>query len=266
MAATLCSGSAGSLSKSRNSRMLNLASLVFGGRIPEKTARMTLHNKLMDIYRSLDERFGDLHWWPADDPFEVMAGAILTQNTSWANVEKALSKLKVRNVLCPDGIMGLTNEQLAELIRPSGYYNLKAERLRSFTRFFIDAYSGSVERMRSETLTVLRPQLLGVRGVGRETADSILLYACEKPIFVIDAYTRRLLLRHGIISGTPDYESMQSVFMNNLPHKTDFFKQFHALIVNNCKVFCKKTPDCRDCPLAETDRLHKRKERCNAME
>lgn len=242
------------------------ASPGLGGKIPEKTTRMTLHNKLMDIYRSLDERFGDLHWWPADDPFEVMAGAILTQNTAWANVEKALSNLKARNVLNPDGIMGLTHEQLARLIRPSGYYNLKAERLKSFTGFFIEDHGGSVERMRSETLAVLRPQLLGVRGVGRETADSILLYACEKPIFVIDAYTRRLLVRHGIIAGTPDYASMQSIFMDNLPHETELFKQYHALIVQACKVFCKKRPDCQDCPLTGTDCHYTSNGGCNAME
>jgi len=212
---------------------------------------INIRNELLVIYERLEERFGDLHWWPADNPFEVMVGAVLTQNTAWANVEKALAALRENGLLLPKAISKIKPGDLALLIRPSGYYNLKAARLKALVRFFMESYAGSVEEMQKEALPILRNKLLGVWGVGRETADSILLYACEKPIFVIDAYTKRLLFRHRLITEKSSYEGMQALFMDNLPHEVPLFKQYHALIVNTAKHFCRKTPNCSSCPLGE---------------
>lgn len=204
---------------------------------------------LFDIYNRLNGYFGDLHWWPADDPFEVMVGAILTQNTAWTNVEKALDALKKNRLLAPYALLDLPEDRLAELLRPAGYYHLKAARLRALVRFFTDNYAGRVENMQKESVPVLRTKLLDVWGVGMETADSIALYACEKPLFVIDAYTRRLLSRHGFEQEKSSYAALQGLFMDNLPHDAPFFKQYHALIVNTAKRFCRKTPHCSGCPL-----------------
>ncbi|MHB8828823.1 MAG: hypothetical protein ACYC6Q_04740 [Syntrophales bacterium] len=210
---------------------------------------MNLRNELLVIYERLEERFGDLHWWPAANPFEVMVGAVLTQNTAWTNVEKAIAALRDNGLLLPNEISRMKPEALAILVRPSGYYNLKTARLKALVRFFMESYAGSFEEMQKEALPVLRDKLLGVWGVGRETADSILLYACEKPIFVIDAYTKRILSRHRLIPETLSYEGMQALFMDNLPHEVPLFKQYHALIVNTAKIFCRKNPICSSCPL-----------------
>ena len=210
---------------------------------------MNLRNELFEIYAKMNSHFGDLNWWPADEPFEVMVGAILTQNTAWTNVEKAIAALKKRCLLNPGAILRIPEEELADLIRPSGYYRLKASRLKSYVRFFTENYFGNVEMMRKESLCVLREKLLGVWGFGRETADSILLYACEKPIFVIDAYTKRILCRHNLITKNLTYEGIQNLFMENLPHELSLFNQYHALIVNTGKIFCRKNPDCAGCPL-----------------
>lgn len=211
--------------------------------------RVKLRNELVEIYERMEGHFGDLHWWPADDPFEVMVGAILTQNTAWTNVEKAIATLREKGLLQPDRILRIRAEELAELIRPSGYYHLKTARLKAFVRFFAECYSGSVEEMQKEALPVLRDKLLGVWGVGRETADSILLYACAKPAFVIDTYTRRILLRHQLITEKLEYEGIQALFTEALPHEVSLFKQYHALIVNTGKNFCRKKPLCNNCPL-----------------
>lgn len=212
-------------------------------------SRMNLRNELLEIYEKMDRHFGDLKWWPADGPFEVMVGAILTQNAAWANVEKAIAALKKRNLLNPESILGISDEYLADLIRPSGYYRLKASRLKSFVRFFTENYFGNVKIMQKEDLWALRERLLGVWGIGRETADSILLYACEKPVFVVDTYTKRILYRHGLITKDLTYEAVQYLFMQNLPHDRSLFNQYHALLVNTGKHFCRKNPDCAGCPL-----------------
>lgn len=204
---------------------------------------------LLEIYDRLNAHFGDLHWWPADDPFEVMVGAILTQNTAWTNVEKALAALKKNGFLAPEALRNIPEDTLAELIRPAGYYHLKAARLKAFIQFFMDSYSGRVEKMHQEEGPVLRAKLLGVWGVGKETADSIVLYACDKPLFVIDAYTRRVFSRHQFARENMDYDELQGLFMDHLPHDTSFYKQYHALIVNTAKHFCRKTPLCDGCPL-----------------
>jgi endonuclease-3 related protein len=211
---------------------------------------MGRREELIEIYERLNGHFGDLHWWPANDPFEVMVGAILTQNTAWTNVEKAIQALRERQLLSPAALFFIPEDELARIIRPSGYYHLKAGRLKAFVRFMITEYSGNVETMKVEDISKLRDKLIGVKGIGPETADSILLYACQKPIFVCDAYTKRIFLRHGIIGDDADYDAIQALFMDNLPLDVKIFNQFHAMIVNTGKTFCRKVPKCAECPLS----------------
>jgi endonuclease III related protein len=211
---------------------------------------MNRRDELLNIYEILNGYFGDLRWWPADEPFEVMVGAILTQNTAWVNVEKAIKALRERRLLTPAALLHIPEDELAWVIRSSGYYHLKAGRLKSFVRFFMEEYSGSIAAMKVEQISTLRDKLLNVRGVGPETADSILLYACKKPIFVCDAYTRRILLRHGMIGDDAGYHAIQALFMDHLQPDVSLFGQFHALIVNTGKIYCRKAPQCAACPLA----------------
>lgn len=204
---------------------------------------------LMNIYRKLYKAYGPRHWWPGETPFEVMVGAILTQNTSWRNVEKAIQKLKNKGVLNAEGIHQLRKSQLAPLIRSSGYYRIKAERLKAFVDFLFENYDGNINRMRKEGLKTLRAKLLKVNGIGPETADSILLYGLKKPIFVVDAYTKRILSRHGMISESASYGEIQRLFMNHLPHNKRIFNEYHALLVHLGKTLCKKVPRCDICPI-----------------
>ncbi len=204
---------------------------------------------LMDIYQRLYRTYGPMHWWPGETPFEVMVGAILTQNTSWRNVEKAIQKLKARKVLHVRGIHRLKRSQLASLIRSSGYFRIKADRLKSFVNFLLENYGESFGKMRKERLNILRQGLLGIKGIGPETADSILLYGFSKPIFVVDAYTKRILSRHGILSERSSYEEVQRLFMDHLPKNERLFNEYHALLVHLGKTLCKKTPRCDVCPL-----------------
>jgi endonuclease-3 related protein len=211
---------------------------------------MACREDLLRIYELLNGHFGDLHWWPADDPFEVMVGAILTQNTAWTNVEKAVRRLRERDLLYPAAIDAIGMETLAEVIRPSGYYHLKAARLKSFVRFFLDEFAGSLTGMSNAPLEPLRKKLLAVWGIGPETADSILLYACDKPSFVSDAYTERILRRHGMIPEKTDYHQVRDLFMAHLLQDVPLFKQYHALLVNTGKAFCRKAAQCTLCPLS----------------
>jgi endonuclease-3 related protein len=204
---------------------------------------------LMNIYRRLYQAYGPRHWWPGETSFEVMVGAILTQNTSWKNVEKAIQRLKMNGVLNPEGIYYLKKSQLAPLIRSSGYYRIKADRLKSFVDFLYEEYGGDLKRMKRERLAELREKLLGVKGIGPETADSILLYGLKKPIFVVDAYTKRVLSRHGMISEKASYEEVQKLFMEHLPPDEKLFNEYHALFVHLGKNVCKKSPKCDICPL-----------------
>jgi endonuclease-3 related protein len=204
---------------------------------------------LLKIYETLNGCFGNLHWWPGETPFEIAVGAILTQNTNWKNVERAIGNLKGRDILSPSGLLDTAEETLEELIRPSGYYRIKAKRLRNFIRFLFEGYDGDLNKMFEEELWSLRGKLLGVKGIGEETADSILLYAGEKPIFVVDAYTRRILIRHHIINDDARYGEIQSLFMDHLPPQVPLFNQYHALFVNTGKEFCRKKPLCETCPL-----------------
>ena len=215
----------------------------------EKSPMDLLQEKLIRIYELLLARYGHRHWWPAETPFEVCVGAILTQNTNWGNVEKAIANLKEKGFLTPEGLCAIPVERLAELIRPAGYYNLKSERLKSFIQWLFVRYSGSVERMSRTDLRELRVELLKVKGIGPETADSILLYACGKPTFVVDAYTKRLLAGLGLITGEESYDEVRALFMENLPPDVALFNEFHALIVQHAKERCRKRPLCPGCPL-----------------
>src|SRR5271157_2885921 len=204
---------------------------------------------LLEIYKTLNTHFGDLNWWPGNSPFEVIAGAILTQNTAWRNVEKAITRLKSKNLLHPARILEIDDSALADLIRPAGYYNIKTQRLKSFVRFLYNEYGGKLDNMFVEDLWPLRAKLLSVKGIGEETADSILLYAGRKPIFVIDTYTRRVLQRHDIIRSGETYREIQNLFMTTLPLSVTLYNQYHALFVNTGKLFCTKDPRCNGCPL-----------------
>ncbi len=193
--------------------------------------------------------FGPLHWWPAESSLEVIVGAILTQNTNWKNVEKAIHNLKKHGLLSFSTLEQIPPAQLAEVIRPAGYYNLKAQRLKNLIHFLMTEYGGSVEAMAEENHERLREKLLAVKGIGPETADSILLYALQKPVFVIDQYTYRILSRHFLVSEETTYEEMQQLMMDHLPEDGSIFNEYHAQIVMIGKHFCKKTPRCEECPL-----------------
>jgi endonuclease-3 related protein len=205
--------------------------------------------RLLRLYETLERFFGDLHWWPGETPFEVAVGAILTQNTNWANVEKAIGQLKAQGVLEPRALYGLDDEVLADLIRPSGYFRVKTKRLKAFLEVLCDDFRGDLGLMLSGELPQARQRLLGISGIGEETADSMLLYAGGRPVFVIDAYTRRILTRHGIIDGKPTYGDIQCLFMNHVPRDAGLYNQYHAMIVETGKRYCRTEPRCGDCPL-----------------
>lgn len=208
--------------------------------------------ELRSIYRRLLTRFGPQHWWPGDTPFEVCVGAILTQNTAWTNVEKAIANLKAADLLNPDRLRAAPEAKIADLIRPSGYFNLKAKRLKGFLNFLGNHYSGDMSAMFAEPLEALRPKLLDVYGVGPETADSILLYAGGKATFVVDAYTVRIFTRLGLAPEGVTYHAMQEIFMTRMPPDVRIFNEYHALLVALGKNFCRpKKPRCGDCPLED---------------
>lgn len=211
-----------------------------------------LKDILDNFYQLLYQRFGPQYWWPAKTPFEVIVGAILTQNTSWANVEKAILNLRRASLLSPRKLYQVTIRKLARLIKPAGYFNIKARRLKNFINFLFSRYGGSLARMFNTDPWSLRAELLTIPGIGPETADSILLYAGDKPVFVIDAYTKRFLLRHNLIDADATYSAAQDIFLDNLQTDVGLFKEFHALIVRLAKEFCKSTPHCQGCALEET--------------
>ncbi|MDD5449246.1 MAG: endonuclease III domain-containing protein [Candidatus Omnitrophica bacterium] len=209
-----------------------------------------MNRLLLTIYKRLYTRLGPQKWWPASTPFEVSVGAILTQNTAWANVEKAVDNLRKKRLLSPKSLSKVQTARIAKLIKSSGYYNIKAERLKNFLTFINENFGGDFDKLIEAETGILRKGLLGIKGIGPETADSMLLYAANKPVFVIDAYTRRILLRHGIIKEDAAYDEIQRLFMSNLPRQPRLFNEFHALIVRACKEYCsKKRPKCRICPL-----------------
>lgn len=204
---------------------------------------------LFEIYNKLFSFYGPQNWWPGDTPFEVAVGAILTQNTSWSNVEKAIRNIKKEKLLSAKALHALPVNKLASLIKPAGYFNIKAGRLRSFIDFLVHEYSGSMHRMKKKGALELRQELLGVHGIGPETADSILLYALGKPVFVIDAYTKRVLSRHAILDFNAGYDEYQRLFHSALDEDVQLFNEYHALFVMVGKDFCKPKPLCGACPL-----------------
>jgi len=197
--------------------------------------------RLLRLYETLERFFGDLHWWPGETPFEVAVGAILTQNTNWANVEKAIGQLKAQGVLEPRALYGLDDETLADLIRPAGYFRIKTKRLKAFLEVLCGDLGGEIQQARQ--------RLLAISGIGEETADSMLLYAGGRPVFVVDAYTRRILARHGIIDGKLPYGEIQRLFMTQVPRDAGLYNQYHAMIVETGKRYCRTEARCGECPL-----------------
>ncbi len=211
---------------------------------------MTTADRLWTIYERMLAQLGPQHWWPAETPFEVMVGAILTQNTSWKNVERAIDNLKGVGLMSLEALSTLPTGLLAEYIRPAGYYNIKAGRLHNLLTFINEHHGGDLQAFLDQPLPHFREQLLSIKGVGRETADSILLYAANLPIFVVDTYTHRIFVRHQVIDEEFGYEAIQELFMDNLACDTRLYNEYHALLVRVGNVYCKKNnPNCAACPL-----------------
>jgi len=202
------------------------------------------------VYQVLRSAYGHQQWWPGETPYEVIVGAVLTQNTAWLNVEKALARLKEADALTPEAMRPMTRAKLAALIRSAGYHNVKADRLKNFLAFFYREYKGEIRLMSKERGSVLRRKLLEVKGIGPETADSILLYAAGKPFFVIDAYTRRIFSRHGLVPNMDSYAAWQTLFQGAVPSSRAIYNDFHAQIVNLAKRHCRASRTlCETCPL-----------------
>ncbi len=216
-------------------------------------ARKFIDMPLQQLFDRLLAAYGPQHWWPGDTPFEIMVGAILTQNTAWGNVEKAIANLKDNQALDPSTLVETPHDRLAAWLKPSGYFNIKATRLRNFCRWYLA--QGGFEALADWPTAELRHGLLSVKGVGPETADDMLLYAFERPVFVIDAYTRRLFSRLGLLDGEAGYETLRHQVETALPADVALFNEFHALIVRHAKEACRKRPLCEACPLAADCRV-----------
>jgi len=208
-----------------------------------------ISQQLIEIYQLLHDRFGPQHWWPGETRFEIITGAILTQNTAWPNVEKAIANLKAACLLTPEKLQNIQTQKLAELIKPAGYFNIKAKRLKNFLTWLFKHYDGQLTNLNSVNTSRLREELLTVKGIGPETADSILLYAFDREVFVVDAYTARVAVRHRLIEPSVDYDRLQQLFQANLPAGVRLFNEFHALLVKLGKEFCRPSPKCSGCPL-----------------
>jgi len=211
--------------------------------------------RIYRLYTNLNKLYGAQKWWPAKSPFEVMVGAILTQNTAWSNVEKAITAMRKQSVLSPAKILALKHDELAALIRPSGYFNQKAKRLQIYSDWFLS--QGGLRGLSKIETTRLRTALLGLHGIGPETADDILLYALDRPVFVIDAYTRRLFSRCNLIRGDEPYEELRLLVERSLKNQTQAMNEFHALIVLHAKEHCQKNPVCNGCPLTRSCQFYK---------
>ncbi len=209
----------------------------------------SLSQRLLDIYQRLMASYGPQHWWPAQEPFEVIVGAILTQSAAWTNVEKAIANLKSAGALSPEALRRLPVEELAALIHPCGYYNAKALKLKAFAHWLAENYTDSLENLFDQDVSLIRQQLLSVHGIGPETADSIILYAGQKPVFVVDAYTRRIISRLGLAPKSDSYEAYQKLFMCNLSPNVNLFNEYHALLVCLAKQVCRRLPVCEQCCL-----------------
>ena len=208
----------------------------------------------MEMFNLLLNHFGSQHWWPGETELEIMVGAILTQNTNWNNVEKSIGNLKAENLLSIDALQTIPTNDLAEKIRPAGYFNIKAGRLKNLIRFVAERYDGNISTFLNEETELLRDGLVSVKGVGPETADSIVLYAARRPVFVIDTYTHRILNRHDLTDDQASYYDLQELFMDNLSNDVRLFNEFHALIVKTGKEYCRRKPLCNICPLKNWER------------
>ena len=207
---------------------------------------------LLNVYERLFASFGPQHWWPGESPFEVMVGAVLVQNTAWKNVERAIANLRDAGLMDVRSLCAIPVEELAELIRPAGYFQVKARRLQCLLEFVVERYDGSLEAMFATDVATLREQLLAVHGIGPETADAILLYAGGLPTFVVDTYTHRVLARHGWIGYEALYDEIKDYFESALPQDPALYNEYHALLVRLGKDYCRKTgPKCDECPLAD---------------
>ena len=219
-------------------------------------ANQKVSQTLPDIYHQLMAHYGPQHWWPADNPLEVIIGAILTQSAAWGNVEKAIANLKAAGALSLEALRQLSLSQLAEIIRPCGYYNAKALKLKSLAGWLGEYYHDNLDKLFACDVDSLWRQLLSVYGIGEETADSIILYAARKPVFVIDAYTRRIINRLGLAPDSNRYSAYQSFFRDNLPADVRLFNEYHALLVRLAKDVCRKRPVCPRCCLNSLCRLY----------
>jgi endonuclease-3 related protein len=213
---------------------------------------MLTREKIPAFYDALFKAYGPQHWWPAETPLEVVLGAVLTQNTNWKNVERAIANLKREGLLDVEALAGVAPERLQEAIKPAGYFRIKAGRLQNFIRLVVDRFGGDLDALFALRTQGLREALLAVKGIGPETADSIALYAAGKPAFVVDTYTGRVLRRHGMIDRDATYEDIQQLMRSGLPDDVAMFKEYHALLVEVGKRHCKKqAPECAGCPLRE---------------
>lgn len=211
-----------------------------------------MSNEYQRAYELLSDHFGPQYWWPGETAIEIVVGAVLVQNTNWQNVEKAIANLQDSGVLSFEALVAMPTEQLAEYIRPSGFFNVKAKRLKALLGMIDEYYSGELDGLLEDGLWEAREKLLSVKGVGQETADSILLYAAHQPIFVVDAYTHRVFSRHNLLDEETDYSTIQEIFMGNLEEDVQIYNEYHALIVAVAKRYCKKTkPLCDSCPLRD---------------
>ena len=217
----------------------------------EYGSKFLMKSFLLDAYRILFERFGSQNWWPAETTFEMIVGAILTQCTSWTNVERAINNLKNAGIMSLKAMFEIDESRLADLVRPSGYFNQKAKKLKEFVGHVYRNWNGDLDKFLNQPLTELRAELLSIYGIGYETADSIILYGANKPVFVVDRYTHRFLSRHGLCDAKYNYHLLQEIFMTYLEPDTELFKEYHALIVRLGKDFCKRDPVCGDCPLSK---------------
>ncbi len=208
-----------------------------------------ISEQLTEIYRLLFDCLGPQHWWPGETKIEIITGAILTQNTSWPNVEKAIANLKAADLLTSEKLYHLDIAALAELIRPAGYFNIKAKRLKNFLNWLFSDYDGRLTNLEDVGTDRLRAELLAIKGIGPETADSILLYAFNREVFVVDAYTARIATRHRLIEPSAGYEQLRELFQFNLPPDTQLFNEYHALLVSVGKNWCRPKARCADCPL-----------------
>jgi endonuclease-3 related protein len=215
-----------------------------------------ISQSLLNIYLKLMARYGHQYWWPAPEPFEIMVGAILTQSAAWQNVEKAIANLKAAEALSPPALRRLPLARLAGIIHPCGYYNAKALKLKSLADWLGECYHDDLDKLFAHDADHLRQQLLGIHGIGEETADSIILYAAGKPVFVIDAYTRRIISRIGLAPASHSYAAYQSLFMNNLPADVGLFNEYHALLVCLGKDVCRRRPLCPGCCLDDLCRYY----------